>query len=106
MRRSDQVRRRRVQPVLQLDDDVAAARLAVRDRERRPYVGLVLQVVDAEGPEQRAELLEWLRHHEVPHTVIATKHDKVRAEYRRVKSFDPTIAEHIREDFGVPKDPD
>jgi tetratricopeptide (TPR) repeat protein len=34
------------------------------------------------------------------------EHEKVRAEYRRVKSFDPTIAEHIREDFGVPKDPD
>lgn len=32
--------------------------------------------------------------------------EKVRAEYRHVKTFDPTVAEHIRLDFGVPKDPD
>lgn len=34
------------------------------------------------------------------------EHDKVRAEYRHVKGFDPTVAEHIRADFGVPRDPD
>ena len=34
------------------------------------------------------------------------EHEKVRAEYRHVKGFDPTVAEHIRVDFGVPKDPD
>ena len=34
------------------------------------------------------------------------EHDKVRAEYRRVKGFDPRVAEHISLDFGVPKDPD
>ena len=34
------------------------------------------------------------------------EHEKVQAEYRRVKGFDPTVAEHIRVDFGVPKDPD
>jgi tetratricopeptide (TPR) repeat protein len=32
--------------------------------------------------------------------------EKVRAQYRHVKTFDPTVAEHIRQDFGVPKDPD
>ena len=32
--------------------------------------------------------------------------DKVRAEYRKLKSFDPKIAAHVREDFGVPKDGD
>jgi tetratricopeptide (TPR) repeat protein len=32
--------------------------------------------------------------------------EKVRAEYRRLKSFDPKIAAHVREDFGVPKDGD
>ncbi|WP_318294747.1 hypothetical protein [Streptomyces bacillaris] len=31
-----------------------------------PYEGLVLQVVDAEGPEGRAELLEWLRSRHLP----------------------------------------
>jgi len=32
--------------------------------------------------------------------------EKVRAEYRKVKAFDPRVAEHVRVDFGVPKDPD
>ncbi|GAA3098048.1 hypothetical protein GCM10020254_49280 [Streptomyces goshikiensis] len=31
-----------------------------------PYAGLVLQVVDADGPEQRAELLDWLRSRALP----------------------------------------
>ena len=34
------------------------------------------------------------------------EHEKVQAEYRKVKGFDPKIAEHIRVDFGVPADPD
>ena len=32
--------------------------------------------------------------------------EKVRAEYRKVKSFDPKIAAHMRADFGVPRDGD
>lgn len=32
--------------------------------------------------------------------------EKVRAEYRKVKSFDPTVAAHMRADFGVPRDGD
>jgi tetratricopeptide (TPR) repeat protein len=32
--------------------------------------------------------------------------EKVRAEYRKLKSFDPKIAAHVRDDFGVPKDGD
>ena len=32
--------------------------------------------------------------------------EKVRAEYRRLKTFDPKIAEHVRVDFGVPRDGD
>ncbi|MDQ0934727.1 hypothetical protein [Streptomyces turgidiscabies] len=31
-----------------------------------PYAGLVLQVIDAESPERRAELLEWLRTRHLP----------------------------------------
>ncbi|MDH2389027.1 hypothetical protein QCN29_09530 [Streptomyces sp. HNM0663] len=39
-----------------------------RDRHAldHPYAGLVVEVVDAEGPEQRPELLEWLRARELP----------------------------------------
>jgi tetratricopeptide (TPR) repeat protein len=32
--------------------------------------------------------------------------EKVRAEYRKLKGFDPKIAEHVRVDFGVPRDGD
>ena len=32
--------------------------------------------------------------------------EKVRAEYRKLRGFDPKIAAHVRADFGVPKDPD
>jgi tetratricopeptide (TPR) repeat protein len=32
--------------------------------------------------------------------------EKVRKEYRKLKSFDPKVAEHVRVDFGVAKDPD
>jgi tetratricopeptide (TPR) repeat protein len=32
--------------------------------------------------------------------------EKVRAEYRKLKTFDPKIAAHVRADFGVPKDGD
>ena len=32
--------------------------------------------------------------------------EKVRAEYRKLKGFDPKVAEHVRIDFGVPKDAD
>ncbi len=32
--------------------------------------------------------------------------EKVRAEYRKVKTFDPQVAAHMRADFGVPRDGD
>ena len=32
--------------------------------------------------------------------------EKVRAEYRKVKAFDPQVAAHMRADFGVPRDGD
>jgi tetratricopeptide (TPR) repeat protein len=32
--------------------------------------------------------------------------EKVRAEYRKLKGFDPKVAAHVREDFGVPRDGD
>jgi tetratricopeptide (TPR) repeat protein len=32
--------------------------------------------------------------------------EKVRAEYRKLKTFDPKVAAHVRADFGVPRDGD
>ncbi|GGJ51770.1 hypothetical protein [Streptomyces brasiliensis] len=37
-----------------------------------PYAGLVLEVVDAESPEQRTELLEWLRTRHLPKRLTAS----------------------------------
>lgn len=55
----------------------------------REGLAMVIVLVDgAIGPTPLdADMLDWLRHHEVPHTVVATKHDKVKSSQRarRVK---------------------
>lgn len=50
-------------------------------REELRMIGVL---VDGEiGPTKLdVQLLEWLRHHRLPHSVIATKHDKVKAKGR------------------------
>jgi GTP-binding protein len=52
-------------------------------RERRPLV-MTLLLVDGEvGPTKLdVEMLTWLRANQVPFTVVATKHDKVRSSKR------------------------
>ncbi|MEU5897895.1 MULTISPECIES: hypothetical protein [Streptomyces] len=37
-----------------------------------PYKGLVLEVIDAEGPRQRGELLEWLRSRHLPRALAGS----------------------------------
>jgi GTP-binding protein len=51
--------------------------------ERDP-LNMILVLVDGEiGPTKLdVQMLEWLRANELPHTVVATKHDKVRASLR------------------------
>jgi GTP-binding protein len=51
--------------------------------EREP-LRMVLVLVDGEiGPTKLdVQMLDWLRHNELPHTVIATKHDKVKSSKR------------------------
>jgi GTP-binding protein len=51
--------------------------------EREP-LRMVLVLVDGEiGPTKLdVQMLDWLRVHEIPHTVIATKHDKVKSGKR------------------------
>ncbi len=46
----------------------------------REELRMVAVLIDGEvGPTKLdVQMLEWLRFHEVPHTVVATKHDKVR----------------------------
>jgi GTP-binding protein len=50
----------------------------------REELQMVLVLVDAEvGPTKLdVQMLDWLRSHDLPHTVVATKHDKVKASKR------------------------
>ncbi len=34
------------------------------------------------------QMLDWLRSHEIPHTVVATKHDKVKSSQRNKRKFE------------------
>jgi GTP-binding protein len=58
--------------------------------EREP-LAMVIVLVDGEiGPTPLdVQLLDWLRAHELPHTIVATKHDKVKSSQRskRVKEL-------------------
>ncbi|MFT7599002.1 MAG: GTP-binding protein [Acidimicrobiales bacterium] len=51
--------------------------------EREPLEMVVVLVDGAVGPTKLdAQMLAWLRSHELPHTVVATKHDKVKSSQR------------------------
>ena len=56
----------------------------------RPQLRMIGVLVDGEiGPTKLdVQLLEWLRHHDLPLTVIATKHDKVKAKGREKRKRD------------------
>jgi len=56
----------------------------------RDSLEMVMVLVDGEvGPTQLdAQMLDWLRSMEIPHTVIATKHDKVKASKRDKRKKD------------------
>ena len=56
----------------------------------REQLHMVLVLVDGEiGPtELDRSILEWLREESLPHTVIATKHDKVKAKGREKRKKD------------------
>ncbi len=58
--------------------------------EREP-LSMIIVLVDGEiGPTSLdVQLLEWLRANELPHTIVATKHDKVKSSQRakRVKEL-------------------
>ncbi|MBW8826334.1 MAG: ribosome biogenesis GTP-binding protein YsxC [Acidobacteria bacterium] len=51
---------------------------------KRENLEMVLVLVDGEiGPTKLdVEVLDWIRHVQLPHTVVATKHDKVKASVR------------------------
>ena len=55
----------------------------------REQLAMLIVLVDGEiGPTRLdLDLLDWVRAHELPHTIVATKHDKVKSSHRprRVK---------------------
>jgi GTP-binding protein len=61
--------------------------------EREPLV-MTLLLVDGEiGPtDSDLGMLDWLREHAVPHTIVATKHDKVKASKRDRRKRDLAAA--------------
>lgn len=64
--------------------------------EREPLVNLFVLVDGEIGPTKLdAQMLEWVRHHEVPHTVVATKMDKVRSSKRQTRKRDLAAACHL-----------
>ena len=56
----------------------------------REQLAMVLLVIDGEvGPTKLdVRMLEWLRGHDLPHTVVATKHAKVKASQRQKRVRD------------------
>lgn len=56
----------------------------------RDYLVMVFILVDGEiGPTKLdQQMLDWLRYNDVPHTVVATKHDKVRSSKRATRKKD------------------
>jgi GTP-binding protein len=57
--------------------------------EREPLV-MILVLVDGEiGPTKLdVQMLDWLRSYDLPHTVVATKHDKVKSSQRDKRKRD------------------
>jgi GTP-binding protein len=56
----------------------------------RDHLVMVFVLVDGEiGPTKLdQQMLDWLRYNEVPHTVVATKHDKVKSSKRATRKND------------------
>lgn len=66
----------------------------------RENLEMVILLVDGEiGPTKLdLQMLDWLRAHDLPHTVVATKHDKVRSSKRERRKRD--LAEGCRLEPG------
>ncbi len=66
----------------------------------REGLEMVVVLVDGEiGPTKLdVQMLEWLRSHDLPHTVVATKHDKVKSSKRSKRKQE--LAEGCQLDVG------
>ena len=68
-------------------------------REREP-LEMLLVLVDGEiGPTRLdLELLDWVRDQQIPHTIVATKHDKVKSSQRAKRKKEVAAACHLQPD--------
>ena len=68
-------------------------------REREP-LEMLLVLVDGEiGPTRSdLELLDWVRAEEIPHTIVATKHDKVKSSQRAKRKKEVAAACRLQPD--------
>jgi GTP-binding protein len=62
----------------------ALAKMTERYLLEREQLAMLLVLVDGEiGPTRLdLDILDWVREHQLPHTIIATKHDKVKSSHR------------------------
>ena len=62
----------------------ALARMTERYLLEREQLAMLLVLVDGEiGPTRLdLDILDWVRENELPHTIVATKHDKVKSSHR------------------------
>jgi tetratricopeptide (TPR) repeat protein len=91
----------------------AAARfeqaIALRANLDRAWYGLGLSLAHLERHAEAARLQPlnpYARYQLAGAWFKLGEHEKVRAEYRKLKGFDPKIAAQVSRDFGVPPDPD
>jgi GTP-binding protein len=62
----------------------ALAKMTERYLLEREQLAMLLVLVDGEiGPTKLdLDILDWVREHQLPHTIVATKHDKVKSSHR------------------------
>jgi GTP-binding protein len=72
----------------------ALAKMTVRYLLEREPLAMLLVLVDGEiGPTRLdLDILDWVREHQLPHTIVATKHDKVKSSHRARRQKDVAAA--------------
>ena len=64
--------------------------------DREPLVNLFVLVDGEIGPTKLdVQMLDWVRHHDIPHTVVATKMDKVKSSKRATRKKDLAAGCHM-----------
>lgn len=75
----------------------ALARMTEQYLLEREQLAMLLVLVDGEiGPTRLdLDILEWVRENEIPHTIVATKHDKLKSSQRSKRIKDVAAATQL-----------